>query len=137
VTTLCHRMILDLSVTNGLALFTLIQPRTTAAFARPEKLCRAAFDLCPERDAAAPGSLGKSFGGSFVSIIRVGLAETKNYSHGWDSIFGSGEKKASGAAKKPKAAKAAKTAKSAKSATPAKKKTTAKKSKKKATGKKA
>ena len=33
-----------------------------------------------------------------MSIVRVGLAETKNYSEGWDGIFAKG--------KKPKPAKA-------------------------------
>jgi len=36
-----------------------------------------------------------------MSIVRVGLAETKNYSDGWDAIFGKGKSKA-----KPKTAKA-------------------------------
>jgi hypothetical protein len=47
---------------------------------------------------------------TFVSIVRVGLAETKNFAEGYDAIFGS--KKKSGTAKKDK---------------PAAKKTTAKK----------
>ena len=34
-----------------------------------------------------------------MSIVRVGLAETKNYSGGWDNIFG-------GKKKPPKATKA-------------------------------
>jgi len=37
-----------------------------------------------------------------VSIIRVGLAETKNFADGYDAIFG----KKKSAAKKPAAAKA-------------------------------
>jgi len=37
-----------------------------------------------------------------VSIIRVGLAETKNFSEGYEAIFG---KKKARAAKKPAAAK--------------------------------
>jgi hypothetical protein len=53
-------------------------------------------------------------GGRFVSIVRVGLAETKNFSEGYDAIFG--KKKAP--AKKAKAT----TAKA-----PGKKKKTAKK----------
>jgi len=50
-------------------------------------------------------------GGTFVSIIRVGLSETKNFSEGYDAIFG---KKKAGQPKKAKA--------SAKSATGKKKK---------------
>jgi hypothetical protein len=43
--------------------------------------------------------------GDFVSIVRVGLAETKNFAEGYDAIFG---KKKSSDSKKPKAvAKAA------------------------------
>jgi len=48
-------------------------------------------------------------GGTFVSIIRVGLSETKNYSDGYDAIFG----KKKGTAKKP-AAKASSAKKSKK-----------------------
>jgi hypothetical protein len=43
-----------------------------------------------------------------MSIVRVGLAETKNYAGGWDSIFGGkkkGAKPAKAAAKKGKPAK--------------------------------
>jgi hypothetical protein len=49
----------------------------------------------------------------FVSIIRVGLAETKNYGDGYDAIFG---KKKAGKAKKATTAKgsAAKKGKKAK-----------------------
>jgi hypothetical protein len=56
-----------------------------------------------------------------VSIVRVGLAETKNFAEGYDAIFGgkkAGDKKE--APKKVKDKKAAKAAKSAKSAKPAK-----------------
>ena len=55
-------------------------------------------------------------GGRFVSIVRIGLAETKHFSEGWDHIFG--KKKAAG----PKKAKA-----TAKSSTAKKKKKTKKK----------
>jgi hypothetical protein len=41
-----------------------------------------------------------SEGGHLVSIIRVGLAETKHFSEGYDAIFG---KKKASQAKKPKA----------------------------------
>jgi hypothetical protein len=37
-------------------------------------------------------------GGVFVSIVRIGLAETKNFAEGYDAIFGS--KKKAGTAKK-------------------------------------
>jgi hypothetical protein len=50
-----------------------------------------------------------------VSIIRVGLAETKNFSEGYEAIFG---KKKTRAAKKPAAAKG----KAAKKKRPLKKK---------------
>jgi hypothetical protein len=41
----------------------------------------------------------------FVSIVRVGLAETKNFAEGYDAIFG-GKKKGGGAKKvKPTAKK--------------------------------
>jgi hypothetical protein len=46
---------------------------------------------------------GSCAGGDFVSIIRVGLAETRNFAEGWDAIFGD-KKKAP--AKKTKTAKA-------------------------------
>jgi hypothetical protein len=42
----------------------------------------------------------------FVSIVRVGLAETKNFGEGYDAIFGS-KKKAGGAKKAKPAAKKA------------------------------
>jgi len=59
-----------------------------------------------------------------VSIVRVGLAETKNFSEGYDAIFG---KKKAAAAKKDKPKPAAKP----KAAKPAKKKPAAKGKKKK------
>jgi hypothetical protein len=38
---------------------------------------------------AAPGATGYRFeGGHFVSIVRVGLAETKKFAEGYDAIFG-------------------------------------------------
>jgi hypothetical protein len=40
---------------------------------------------------------------TFVSIVRVGLAETKNFAEGYDAIFAS--KPASKKASKPKASK--------------------------------
>ena len=44
-----------------------------------------------------------------MSIVRVGLAETKNYSDGWDGVFGGKKKRAkpakTSAKKKGKAAK--------------------------------
>jgi hypothetical protein len=42
-----------------------------------------------------------------VSIVRIGMAETKNYSDGYDAIFGK-KKAAAPVAKKPAAKKAAK-----------------------------
>jgi hypothetical protein len=43
---------------------------------------------------------GRQFvGGRFVSIVRVGLAETKNFADGYDAIFG---KKKGTTAKKAK-----------------------------------
>jgi hypothetical protein len=45
-------------------------------------------------------------GGPFVSIVRVGLSETKHFAEGYEAIFG---KKKQAAAKKPKAKAAAKT----------------------------
>ena len=59
-----------------------------------------------------------------MSIVRVGLAETKNFSEGYDAIFG---KKKAAAAKKDKPKPAAKP----KAAKPAKKKPAAKGKKKK------
>ena len=47
-----------------------------------------------------------------MSIVRVGLAETKNYSDGWDGVFGG----------KKKPAKATKTSARKKSSKPRKKK---------------
>ena len=46
--------------------------------------------------------------GPSVSIVRVGLQETKGYSEGYEAIFG---KKKAGAAKKPAAKKPAAKAK--------------------------
>jgi hypothetical protein len=43
-------------------------------------------------------------GGRFVSIVRIGLAESKDFAEGYDAIFG--KKKGKAKAKKPKAAKA-------------------------------
>jgi hypothetical protein len=54
-----------------------------------------------------------------VSIVRVGLAETKNFAVGYDAIFGN---KTKAAAPKKTKAKTAKTPK-AKTAAPKKKKT--------------
>jgi hypothetical protein len=34
-------------------------------------------------------------GGVFVSIVRIGLAETKNFAEGYDAIFGNKKKAAS------------------------------------------
>ena len=47
-----------------------------------------------------PKALGIYDGGVFVSIVRVGLSETKNFAEGYDAIFG---KKSSGKAKKAEA----------------------------------
>jgi ribosomal protein L9 len=59
-----------------------------------------------------------------VSIVRVGLAETKNFSDGYEAIFGKKTKAAAPAKKKP--AKTTKTPK-VKTAAPKKKKTVKKK----------
>jgi hypothetical protein len=40
-------------------------------------------------------------GGAFVSIVRIGLSETKNFAEGYDAIFG---KKSAGKEKKAPAA---------------------------------
>ncbi len=85
-----------LIVTGETARFTLHLPGTG-----PRRRGRAA------RFAAPAGRTGKTgvmrfleehYGGRFVSIIRIGLAETKNFAEGYDAIFG--KKKA---AKKPEA----------------------------------
>jgi hypothetical protein len=47
-----------------------------------------------------------------VSIVRIGLAETKHFSEGYAAIFGGGKKKDEG--KKPASAKAKDAKKSAK-----------------------
>jgi hypothetical protein len=60
-----------------------------------------------------------------VSIVRVGLAETKNFAEGWEAIFG---KKKNAGAKKATAAKPA--AKGETAAKPAARSTAAKKKKK-------
>ena len=73
-----------------------------------------------------------------MSITRVGLAETKGYAEGWETVFGS--KKASGPGKSSKsttrtakpAKSPARTSKPAKPAKPAKKKPATKTVKKKA-----
>ena len=48
-----------------------------------------------------------------MSIVRIGLAETKNFGEGYDAIFGSKKKSTASKEKKP-AAKAAKPKKKAK-----------------------
>ena len=40
-----------------------------------------------------------------MTIVRVGLAETKNYADGWDAIFSKGKAKTPKAAAKKKPAK--------------------------------
>jgi hypothetical protein len=50
-------------------------------------------------------------GGVFVSIVRVGLAETKNFAEGYDAIFG--KKKKTTQVKKPAAGKSSKKKKKA------------------------
>jgi hypothetical protein len=47
-------------------------------------------------------------GGVFVSIIRIGLSETKNFAEGYDAIFG---KKKGAQGKKPTASAKSDTAK--------------------------
>jgi hypothetical protein len=44
--------------------------------------------------------------GTFVSIVRIGLAETKNFAEGYDAIFG-GKKKTAAKKGAKKSAKAA------------------------------
>jgi hypothetical protein len=51
---------------------------------------------------------GPQTGGPSVSIVRVGLQETKGFAEGYEAIFG---KKKAGAAKKPAARKPAAKAK--------------------------
>jgi hypothetical protein len=68
----------------------------------------------PPRAAGAGAVAQASREDRFVSIVRVGLAETKKFAEGYEAIFGA--KKKAGAAKKDK---------------PAAKKTTAKKKTKK------
>jgi hypothetical protein len=61
----------------------------------------------PEVQHWPPGrSFGNHEGGRFVSIIRVGLAQTRKFSEGYEAIFG-----------KPKATPAKKNAKPAKAST--------------------
>jgi hypothetical protein len=45
---------------------------------------------------------------AFVSIVRVGLAETKNFAEGYDAIFGGNKKKSPAKKDKPSAKKTAK-----------------------------
>ena len=59
-----------------------------------------------------------------MSIVRIGLAETRNFAEGYDAIFG---KKKSAAASTAKPAKKATKAKAAKPAAPKKKKAAKKK----------
>ena len=54
-----------------------------------------------------------------VSIVRIGLSETKNFSEGYDAIFGKSKNAAAAPAKAPKKKATAKTSVK----TPAKKKT--------------
>jgi hypothetical protein len=63
-------------------------------------------------------AFSRADGGTFVSIIRVGLAETKNFADGYDAIFGN----------KKKASQSKKAEASAKSDTGKKKKAKKKKS---------
>ena len=41
-----------------------------------------------------------------MSIVRVGLAETKNYADGWEAIFGKGKNKKKTPSKNAKSASA-------------------------------
>lgn len=43
-----------------------------------------------------------------MSIVRIGLGETKNFAEGYDAIFGKKEKKSAKKAAKPQAKKKAK-----------------------------
>jgi hypothetical protein len=52
-----------------------------------------------------------SWGGTFVSIVRVGLAETKNFAEGYDAIFGKKKKAEKGGKKEPAAARGSTTRK--------------------------
>jgi hypothetical protein len=60
--------------------------------------------------------------GDYVSIVRIGLAETKNYSEGYDAIFGKKKAAAAKPAKKPAPAKPATKPDAKKKKKPAKKK---------------
>lgn len=42
-----------------------------------------------------------------MSIVRIGLAETKKFAEGWDAIFGKSPSKRASATKKAKKAKGA------------------------------
>lgn len=53
-----------------------------------------------------------------MSIVRVGLAETKGFDEGYDAIFGGGKTAAAGSAKKAKATKGKAKAKSKATAKP-------------------
>ncbi len=57
-----------------------------------------------------------------MSIVRVGLAETKNFGDGYDAIFGKKKSAPAKPAKKSAGAKAAKAAGAKKKKKPAKKK---------------
>jgi len=59
----------------------------------------------PSTEGLRDPSTGR-FGETIVSIVRVGLAETKNFAEGFDAIFG--RKKSVGPKKKSKKTKAKK-----------------------------
>lgn len=61
-------------------------------------------------------------GDTTVSIVRIGLGETKGFHDGYDAIFGVGKKGASGSVKKAAAKKPSAKAKKPATKKPAKKK---------------
>jgi hypothetical protein len=61
---------------------------------RTEGLRRQGGRSLPRR---GPGAI-KGNGGTFVSIIRVGLAETKHFAEGYEAIFGKKKDKKEGKA---------------------------------------
>src|SRR4051794_35023564 len=68
--------------TTGVDRFTLVGSHGGAAPAAAQ-WCQGGW-VCP---GAGPGAI-LCDGGTFVSIIRVGLAETKHFAEGYEAIFG-------------------------------------------------
>src|SRR5262245_36282945 len=98
---------LNSPVTMRLRQITLNQHREVSAVARCERSARPTVVGALRRGEECD-DFRTCWGGSSVSIVRIGLAETKNFAEGYEAIFG---KKKKEEAPKAEAAKKSKTRK--------------------------